>query len=275
MSRSATSLATVDRRIDLVLLAVPTADLGGAVIDAAHKGAHGMVVLAGSDIGPDDNDTVVTLARAYGIRALGPDALGLVNTDPAVALNASPGPMPRAGSVGLFCQSAAIGVALLRSAVRQNLGISSFISTGDYADVTANDVMQFWEDDEATRVCLLSLESIGNPRKFSRIVRRLARRKPVVVFAPGQARRDAYSAYSADRGRLSHAPEAAIDALFRQSGVIVVHRREEMFDIAQIAARQPPPGWPAGQGDHQLGIDGPSAGPEHHAPAAWSPPIRG
>lgn len=244
---NAASLATVDRRIDLVILAVPTAALGAAVIDAAHKGAHGMVVLAGSDIGPEDNATVVNLARAYGIRALGPDALGLINTDPAVALNASPGPMPRPGAIGLFCQSAAIGVALLRSVVRQNLGVSSFISTGDYADVTVNDVMQFWEDDETTRVCLLSLESIGNPRKFSRIVRRLARRKPVVVFAPGQARRDSYSAssaYAADHGRIRHAPEAAVDALFRQSGVIVVHRREEMFDIAQIAVGQPLPGGP-------------------------------
>ncbi len=244
---NAASLATIERRIDLVIMAVPTAELGGAVIDAAHKGAHGMVVLAGSDIGSEESGTVLNLARAYGIRALGPDALGLINTDSGVALNASPGPMPRPGSIGLFCQSAAIGVAVLRGAVRQRLGISSFISTGDYADVTANDVMQFWEDDEATRVCLLSLESIGNPRKFSRIVRRLARRKPVVVFAPGQARRATYSAASAsaaDHGRIHHAPEAAIDALFRQSGVIVVHRREEMFDIAQVAARQPLPAGP-------------------------------
>ena len=97
--------------------------------------------------------------------------------------------MPRPGGVGLFCQSAAVGVALLNHAVRHDVGLSSFISTGDYADVTANDVMQYWEDDEATRVCLLSLDSIGNPRKFSRIARRLARRKPVVVFAPGRTHR--------------------------------------------------------------------------------------
>lgn len=238
--RTAESIATIDGQIDLALVSVPTSEMGGVVIDAAHKGASAMVVLTGTDTTAADNHTVVNLARAYGIRALGPDALGVINTDPEVGLNATPGPMPRAGGVGLFCQSAAVGVALLSTAVRANLGVSSFISTGDYADVTGNDVMQFWEDDESTRVCLLSLDTIGNPRKFTRIVRRLARRKPVVVFSPGRAHR---SSHAGDRGGLAHASDIAVDALFRQSGVIVVHRREAMFDIAKIVARQPlPPG---------------------------------
>ena len=129
---------------------------------------------------------------------------------------------------------------MLNHAVRADLGLSSFISTGDYADVTANDVMQYWEDDAATRVCLLSLDSIGNPRKFSRITRRLTRRKPVVVFAPGRTSR---AAHAGVRGGLGHAPDEAIDALFRQAGVMVVHRRGAMIDVAKIAARQPlPPG---------------------------------
>jgi acyl-CoA synthetase (NDP forming)/GNAT superfamily N-acetyltransferase len=234
------SLATVDGRIDLVVASIPRDDLGAAVIDAAHKGAHAIVVLTGADIGISDSPRVVSLARSYGIRALGPDALGLINTNPDVALNASPGPMPRAGGVGLFCQSAAVGVALLTPALRQQIGISSFISTGEYADVTANDVMQYWEDDDQTRVCLLSLDSLGNPRKFTRIIRRLARRKPVVVFSPGQTRR---TTGADDHGR-SQAPEAAVDALFRQSGVIVSNRRDEMFGIAQVAARQPLPAGP-------------------------------
>src|ERR671916_159748 len=146
--------------------------------------------------------------------------------------------MPRTGGVGLFCQSAAVGVATLNHAIRADLGVSSFISTGDYADVTVNDVMQYWEDDPATRVCLLSLDSIGNPRKFSRITRRLTRRKPVVVFAPGRTSR---AAHAGVRGGLGHAPEEAIDALFRQAGVMVVHRRGAMVDIAKVAARQPLP----------------------------------
>jgi acyl-CoA synthetase (NDP forming)/GNAT superfamily N-acetyltransferase len=235
---TATSIATVPGRLDLAILSVPTSELGGVVIDAAHKGAHGIVVLTGTDYSSADNRTVVNLARAYGIRALGPDALGLINTTGEVALNATPGPMPRSGGVGLFCQSAAVGVALLNHAVRQDLGLSSFISTGDYADVTGNDVMQYWEDDEATRVALLSLDSIGNPRKFSRITRRLTRRKPVVVFNPGRTNR---SSHPGVRGGLGHAPDEAVDALFRQAGVMVVHRRGAMFDIAKIASRQPLP----------------------------------
>ncbi|HWJ53482.1 MAG TPA: GNAT family N-acetyltransferase, partial [Propionibacteriaceae bacterium] len=237
---SVPTLAAISDRLDLALVSVATAaDLGEVVIDVAHKGAHGILVLTGNNVRPGDNHTVVNLARAYGIRALGPDALGLINT--AVELNATPGPMPRRGGVGLFCQSAAVGVAVLNHAVRSDLGVSSFISTGDYADVTANDVMQYWEDDAATRVCLLSLDSIGNPRKFSRITRRLTRRKPVVVFDPGRTSR---ASHSGVRGGLGHAPDEAIDALFRQAGVMVVHRRSAMIDIARIAARQPLPSGP-------------------------------
>ncbi|HEY5785523.1 MAG TPA: GNAT family N-acetyltransferase, partial [Microlunatus sp.] len=239
--RSASSIATVDGSIDLAVVSVPTAQLGGVVIDAAHKGAHGLVVLTGGGDGGHDNRTVVNLARAYGVRAVGPDALGLINTDSEVGLNASPAPMPRAGVVGLFCQSAAVGVSLLNYTLEHDLGLSSFLSTGDFADVTGNDVMQFWEDDDNTLVCLLSLDSIGNPRKFSRIVRRLARRKPVIVFSPGRAdRADHYGV----RGGLGHAEEAAIDALFRQNGVIVTHRRQGMIDAARVVSRQPLPTGP-------------------------------
>jgi acyl-CoA synthetase (NDP forming)/RimJ/RimL family protein N-acetyltransferase len=235
---NAASIDEVQGGLDLAIVSVPTNQLGGVVIDAAHKGAYGMVVLTGTDYAAGDNLKIINLARAYGIRALGPDALGIINTLETVRLNATPGPMPRSGGVGLFCQSAAVGVALLNHAGRHDLGLSSFISTGDYADVTANDVMQYWEDDEATRVCLLTLDSIGNPRKFSRITRRLARRKPVVVFAPGRTHR---ADHAGVRGGLGHAPEEAVDALFKQAGIMVVHRRGDMIDIAKIASRQPLP----------------------------------
>jgi acyl-CoA synthetase (NDP forming)/RimJ/RimL family protein N-acetyltransferase len=238
---NAASIAAVQGVLDLAIVSVPTNQLGGVVIDAAHKGAYGIVVLTGTDYAVGDNLKIINLARAYGVRALGPDALGIINTLGSVQLNATTGPMPRTGGVGLFCQSAAVGVALLNHAVRQDLGLSSFISTGDYADVTANDAMQYWGDDEATRVCLLTLDSIGNPRKFSRITRQLAKRKPVVVFAPGRTRR---ADHAGVRGGLGHAPEQAVDALFRQAGIIVVHRRGDMIDIAKIAARQPLPSGP-------------------------------
>ena len=238
---NASSIGALPGRLDLALVSVPTSQLGAVVIDAAHKGVHGIVVLTGTDYAAGDNHQIINLARAYGIRALGPDALGVINTLPTVRLNGTPGPMPRAGGVGLFCQSAAVGVALLNHAVRHDVGLSSFISTGDYADVTANDVMQYWEDDEPTRVCLLTLDSIGNPRKFSRIARHLARKKPVVVFAPGRTRRNDHAGV---RGGLGHAPDEAVDALFRQAGVMVVHNRGDMIDIAKIATRQPLPRGP-------------------------------
>jgi acyl-CoA synthetase (NDP forming)/RimJ/RimL family protein N-acetyltransferase len=238
---NAGSIGDLAGRLDLAIVSVPTSQLGTVVIEAAYKGAHGIVVLTGTSYAPGDNLQIINLARAYGVRALGPDALGVINTSPTVRLNATPGPMPRTGRVGMFCQSAAVGVALLNQANRNDLGLSSFISTGDYADVTANDVMQYWEDDESTRVCLLTLDSIGNPRKFSRITRHLASKKPVVVFAPGRTQR---ADHAGVRGGLGHAPEEAVDALFRQAGVMVVHRRGDMIDIAKIAARQPLPSGP-------------------------------
>jgi acyl-CoA synthetase (NDP forming)/RimJ/RimL family protein N-acetyltransferase len=241
VTAAAASIGDLSGRLDLAIVSVPTSQLGSVVIEAAHKGVHGIVVLTGTGYAPGDNLQIINLARAYGVRALGPDALGLINTHPSARLNATPGPMPRTGGVGMFCQSAAVGVALLNHAIRNDLGLSSFISTGDYADVTANDVMQYWEDDESTRVCLLTLDSIGNPRKFSRITRRLAHKKPVVVFAPGRTQR---ADHAGVRGGLGHAPEEAVDALFRQAGVMVVHRRGDMIDIAKIAARQPLPSGP-------------------------------
>jgi acyl-CoA synthetase (NDP forming)/GNAT superfamily N-acetyltransferase len=239
--KTTASIASVHGQIDLALVFVRSDQLGDVVIEAAHKGAHGIVLLTGSQVKPADSLTLINLARAYGIRALGPDALGLINTHVATSLNATPGPMPRSGGVGLFCQSAAVGIAQLNHAVEQQIGLSSFVSTGGYADVTANDVIQYWEDDEDTRVCLLSLDSIGNPRKFSRLARRLARRKPVVVFAPGQV---SWGSHAGDRGGLGHSPDVAVDALFRQAGVMVVHQRSAMYDIAKIAARQPLPNGP-------------------------------
>ncbi len=224
--------------IDLVLAARPTTDLAEVVIDSAHSKAHGLVALTGAPVGPNDGRRLVSLARAYGLRAVGPDALGVINTDPEIALNASAAPMPRTGGAGVLCQSAAVGVGLLNTALASGLGISTFVSTGDYADVTANDVMQFWEDDAATRVCILSIDSIGNPRKFSRIIRRLASRKPVIVFAPGKATR---ASHAGDRGGLHKLPADAIDAMFRQAGVIVVDRRDAMFDLALMLSRQPLP----------------------------------
>ncbi|MDO5498707.1 MAG: GNAT family N-acetyltransferase [Propionibacteriaceae bacterium] len=223
--------------IDIVATVLPSHEVG-EVIEAVSGKCFGMYAIQGGDFGGEQNYMIVDQARAHGVRLLGPDALGIINTDPAICMNASPAPMPRPGTVSLFCQSSALGVMLLEGAMNRYLGLATFISTGLFADVTSNDVMQYWIDDEATDVCLLSLDRIGNPRKFTRIVRELAMTKPVVLFSPGRTEREPRLGVSLG---WREAPAEAIDAIFEQSGVIVCHRRDTMYDVAQILVRQPLP----------------------------------
>ncbi|MEO5994764.1 MAG: acetate--CoA ligase family protein, partial [Arthrobacter sp.] len=185
---------------------------------------------------------LVRQARANGMRVIGPASLGIVNTNPAVSLNASMAPtLAGRGGLGLFSQSAAIGVSLYAASSRRRVGISTFLSAGNRADVSGNDMMQFWEDDADTTAVGLYLESIGNPRKFSRLARRLARTKPVIVaksdatglgLPPGHA------------VRTTLAPPEALDAMMRQAGVIRVETIEQLMDVAQIVSSQPLPKGP-------------------------------
>lgn len=223
--------------LDIVATVLP-ADEVSDVIESVSGKCFGIYAIQGGDFGGEDNYAIVDRARAHGVRLVGPDALGIVNTDPTVSLNASPAPMPRPGGASIFCQSSALGIMLLAGALDRHLGVATFISSGLFADVTANDVMQYWMDDAATQVCLLSLDRIGNPRKFTRIVRRLAMTKPVILFSPGRTEREPRMGATRD---LREAPPEAIDSIFRQSGVIVCTRRDAMYDIAQLLVRQPLP----------------------------------
>ncbi|WP_420174519.1 GNAT family N-acetyltransferase [Luteococcus sp. OSA5] len=231
-------LRQISGDIDLVVVRAGTEALEQLIVEASQKNARGILVLAGTSpapLGQEDARQLVSWARTHGLRALGPTALGLVNTDPAVCLNASPAKRPRAGVVGLFTQTAGVATIVLSRAQELGIGLSSFIATGAFADVTGNDVMQYWTDDERTRVCLLSLDSVGNPRKFFRVLRRLSLTKPVVVFTPSRALNSARS----DELDLPSAPAAALDQVINQTGAIVVSRRDTMYDIAQLVARQP------------------------------------
>jgi acyl-CoA synthetase (NDP forming) len=184
---------------------------------------------------------LVAAARAHGMRVVGPNCLGVVNADPAVRLNATIAPQaPGRGRVGFFCQSGALGVAILAAATRWGLGLSTFVSAGNRADVSGNDLLQYWERDPATDVVLLYLESFGNPRKFARLARRVARTKPVVAVKSGR-----YAAAApALAARAVPVPEERVPALFEKSGVIRVDTLTELFDVAQLLAYQPlPPGW--------------------------------
>src|SRR4030095_220945 len=183
---------------------------------------------------------LVTLARSHGIRLIGPNCLGVANTAETVSLNATFAPvMPARGPIGFLSQSGALGIAILARAQELGLGISSFVSVGNKADVSANDLLQYWESDPATEVILLYLESFGNPRKFAHIAQRVSRTKPIVAVKGGRTP-------AGIRGASSHtaalaSPGTAVDALFQQAGVIRVDTLSELFDVAQLLAHGPLP----------------------------------
>src|SRR5689334_4453250 len=146
--------------------------------------------------------------------------------------------MPPRGRAGFFCQSGALGSAILEKVQNRGLGLTTFVSAGNRADVSGNDLLQYWEEDDTTEVVLLYLESIGNPRKFSRIARRVSKRKPVIAVKSGRSTQGVPMGHAV---RVSEAGQAAVDAMFRQAGVIQVDTLDEMFDVAQLLAHQPLP----------------------------------
>ncbi len=241
------SLRDVPGGVELAVVAVPAQRAREVVLDCAAKGIHGLVVVSGGFAETGEEGRVlqrglVGQARAYGLRVIGPNCLGVINTLPQTSLNASSSPdMPPRGRVGLYCQSAALGAAMLRMVQRRRIGLSTFVSAGNRADVSGNDVLQFWADDDDTQVVLLHLESIGNPRKFSSVARRVASSKPVVAVKSGRTTAGVPPGHAVRR---TTAPPAAVDAMFRQSGVIQVDTLDELFDVAQLVACQPLPSGP-------------------------------
>jgi acyl-CoA synthetase (NDP forming) len=183
---------------------------------------------------------LVEKIRGAGIRMIGPNCMGIINTDPAVQLNATFSPIyPPAGCVAFSTQSGALGLAILEYVKRLDLGISSFASIGNKADVSSNDLIQFWAADERTDVILLYLESFGNPRKFAQIARRVGLGKPIVAVKAGRSTAGARAASSHTGARATS--DALTDTLLRQSGVIRTNTLEEMFDVAALLASQPIP----------------------------------
>ncbi|MER7281425.1 GNAT family N-acetyltransferase [Dactylosporangium sp. NPDC000244] len=225
---------------DLAVIAVPVESVPDVVADCAAAGVHGLVIVSAgfAEAGPAGARAQAALLRAvrdHGMRLVGPNCLGVANTDPGVRLNATLAPLlPRAGRVGFFSQSAALGTALLAEADRRGLGLSTFISAGNRADVSGNDALQYWREDPHTDAVLLYLETFGNPRKFARIARELARRKPVVAVA-SPVRPPALDAVTVG-------PDArGVAALFASSGVIRVDTVGELFDVGLLIAARPLP----------------------------------
>lgn len=241
-------LIDVPEPIDLAVIAVPIAHVDAVVDDCIAKGVRGILLLTAgySETGAEGRlreRKLVRKLRTAGIRLIGPNCFGVINTDPKVRLNTSFSPIqPQPGHVGLLTQSGALGQAILDYARGLNLGLSNFVSVGNKADVSGNDLLQYWLHDERTSVILLYLESFGNPRKFSRIARQVARVKPIVCVKSGRSLAGARAA-SSHTGSLAGSDRAA-DALFRQCGVIRTNTLEELFDIATLLAHQPLPAGP-------------------------------
>ncbi|MFC6706433.1 GNAT family N-acetyltransferase [Flexivirga alba] len=233
--------------VELVVIAVPAAEVMQVVHDCAEHDVKALVVISAgfAEAGPEGaqlQDELVRTARRHGMRVAGPNSFGLINTRDDVRMNATLAPeMPGNGSFGLFAQSGALGIAVLDFADRRGLGLTDFVSTGNRADVSGNDVMQGWMDDPSTEAVGLYLESMGNPRKFSRIARRLSLQKPVIVVKSGVS---SYGVPPGHRVRPTHTSPDAFKSMLRQAGVIRVENLHQMFDVAQLVVNQPIPRGP-------------------------------
>ncbi|NGO76628.1 GNAT family N-acetyltransferase [Streptomyces sp. YC504] len=241
------SVRDIEEPVDLAVVAVPVAQVPAVVAECGEKGVRGLVVLSAgyAESGPEGRGRqreLVRQARSYGMRLIGPNAFGVLNTAPDVRLNASLAPeLPAQGRIGLFTQSGGIGIALLAGLHRRGAGLSSFVSAGNRSDVSGNDVLQYWYDDPRTDVVLMYLESIGNPRKFTRLARRTALAKPLVVVQGARHGGVAPAGHAVPGTRLPH---ATVSALLRQAGVIRVDTVTELVDVGLLLAGQPLPAGP-------------------------------
>jgi acetyl coenzyme A synthetase (ADP forming)-like protein len=229
--------------VDLAVFSVHAPEVAREVERCGAKGVAGLVVLSAGFGEVGDRTAEANLrdvARHNGMRMVGPNCMGVVNT--ALGLNATFAPFAAApGRIAMLSQSGALGIALLERSARMGLGVSTFVSVGNMADISNNDLLQFWEDDTGTDVVLLYLESFGNPRKFARIARRVSRAKPIVAVKSGRTGAGTRAASSHTAALAS--PDVAVDALFRQTGVIRVDTLSEFFDVASLLVHQPlPPG---------------------------------
>ncbi len=246
--RAYPSVEAVPDAVDLAIIAVPAAEVLDVARDCARKRVAGLVVITAGfaelgSPGAGSEHELVQLARRNGMRLIGPNCMGIVNTHPDVRLLATFAPFaPAPGRIAFASQSGGLGIELLGRASSAGLGISTFVSMGNKADISSNDLIQYWDDDPETDVILLYLESFGNPQKFARLARDVSRRKPIVAVKAGRSA-------AGERATSSHtaalaAPDVAVDALFRQAGVIRVDAIDELFDVGTLLRAQPLPGGP-------------------------------
>jgi acetyl coenzyme A synthetase (ADP forming)-like protein len=240
------SIRDLPQSVDLAIIAVPRDLVPGVIDDCAARGVRAVVVITAgfAETGGDGialQQKLVDKIRGFGMRMVGPNCLGLMNADPAVRLNASFSPIfPAVGRIAFSSQSGALGLAVLALARERHMGISNFVSVGNKADVSGNDLLQYWEEDKQTDVILLYLESFGNPRRFARIAKRVSRSKPIVAVKAG--RTGAGSRAAGSHTAALAGSDVAVESLFHQTGVIRAETLEELFDLATALSSQPLPG---------------------------------
>ncbi|MGI5132660.1 GNAT family N-acetyltransferase [Pseudonocardia sp. CA-107938] len=244
--RAYPSVTDIPDPVSLAVVAVPASGIDEVMDSCLEKGVRALVVVSSGFAEAGEGGVVaeqklVAEARAHGMRVVGPNALGVANTAATVRLNATLAPaLPGRGHVGFFSQSGALGTAILASATQRGLGLSTFVSAGNRADLSGNDLLQYWQTDPATEVVLLYLETFGNPRKFSRLARRLARTKPIVAVKSGRHT----GPVAALAPMAAPIDDASVRALFEQAGVIRVETLSQLFDTALVLAYQPLPAGP-------------------------------
>jgi len=235
--------------VDLAVIVVPAALVLAVARQCGSKGVRALIVISSGfaetgDEGRDRQRELLGLCREFGMRLIGPNCMGIMNVSPEVRLNATFAPtFPPHGRVAFSSQSGALGLAVIDYASSLGLGLSSFVSVGNKADISGNDIIQYWEEDPDTDLILLYLESFGNPRKFARITRRVGRTKPIIAVKSGRSSAGA-RATSSHTGALLAASDVTVDALFAQAGVIRTDTLAEMFEVASLLANQPPPAGP-------------------------------
>jgi len=231
--------------VDLAIVVVPKEAVLEVIDDCGTRGVPAVVVISAGfrevgEAGARREAELMERIRRYGMRLVGPNCMGILNTDPDVSMNATFAPtMPPAGPVSFLSQSGAMGVTILDYAAEYGIGIRHFVSVGNKPDVSGNDLLEYWESDPETRVVLMYLETFGNPRRFTRIARRVARKKPIIVVKSGRSTAGARAA-SSHTGALA-GKDFAVDALLAQCGVMRANTVEELFDLAMAFGTLTPP----------------------------------
>ena len=239
------SILEVPDKVDLAIVAVPREAVAGVAEQCGQKGVKGLVVISAGfrevgGHGTELENNLMVIVRRYNMRMIGPNCFGVVNTDPEYSLNCTFGKsrvLP--GKVGFISQLGGLGEAIMNHARILGLGFSTVVSIGNKADVSANDILEFFKDDPRTEIILLYLENFGNPRNFTKIAREISRTKPIVAVKAGRTRQGAAAA-SSHTGALAEL-DLGVDALFDQCGVLRVSSIEELFDVAAAIANQPIP----------------------------------